>query len=718
MERRSHMKKVIIVLLLSFVSLAAFAGSFASFQVHSTASAFVGFLDTYAGATWGISTFKLTNAYGGNWGTVERQSDSTTQVIGFLSNGKADTATFSSFCANTNCFATSLVDQVNSINASQATIANMPRVIVNANGNLSVCGTPTSSMSTAFNSAVNTAKQHLFVVAKAGYGDNRSLQADIPQIAVTGSTTNGSATLSAMTDQVGISTATGNGAWASHPGVFDSKGAIPNPPTTGTVNQAQLLALPTGTTATMGPSGIIGATSSQTNDTLTFENAVTQGAWIINGPASASYGASAYWGMGFDAAAGGTNGAATLSFIRNTTLSTYQNFIGNGMRGLWSVYDYDTNTGHLGYNGTDLGNAGSAAVATITYSTNVGMTLFANANGTENASNNCFETMVLFSATQASRVAQAQFLMAQDSVSFPFAPNTSDGFAMTGNYMPLDSFATTGVYGNAQSNYGPDANGSTFIAETGGYTWPSSAFANNINNGAGALWRFIVQQGDSDININENERSEVDLTNTTGQFASGQSMSLFYQFEFEQLPTQTGNWCFSGQLHYAPGVIPPDLVTFSCLNGQIQFILQCCDGASSPALQNCGAAQTLTVGTTYAVEIELVWSAGGTTDKAQVNFGTNGTTLSQLCNVGPSTIFNASGTRTANMKAGLYRGFPWANPGTAILRVMNIQTSHAANAFSSFIASQPALPTHPFLLKRDLDPASNDNTPMWLNEVA
>jgi alpha-L-arabinofuranosidase B-like protein len=70
---------------------------------------FTGFLDQFTGLspTWGVSAYKLTNSYSGNWGTVERQSDSTTQTIGFLNNGKVDVGSFNTFCASTNCYLTS-----------------------------------------------------------------------------------------------------------------------------------------------------------------------------------------------------------------------------------------------------------------------------------------------------------------------------------------------------------------------------------------------------------------------------------------------------------------------------------------------------------------------------------------------------------------------------------------------------------------------------------
>ena len=101
---------------------------------------------------------------------------------------------------------------------------------------------------------------------------------------------------------------------------------------------------------------------------------------------------------------------------------------------------------------------------------------------------------------------------------------------------------------------------------------------------------------------------------------------------------------------------------------------------------------TPTAGTTYAVEIEGYWSADHTSDTLTIHTGANGAALAQICNVGPSALWdNDTG---AYLKAGIYRGYPWANSGTLIERVMNLQLSTTQNAFSSYVSTQPALPTH------------------------
>lgn len=653
-----------------------------------TAPSFTGFLDTFTGLgpTWGVSAYKLTSAYSGNWGTVQRQSDNATQVLGFLSTGAVDVATFSTFCASTNCYLTTWVDQLNGINATQATLANMPRVIVDENSLLAVCPQATSKMTTAFSATVNTAKQHLFAVAKPHTLDYKWNQSGLPTFKVTGNITNNSANISSMSSQVGISIANNQTQLGTSPGIIDSAGFIPNAPVTGTTGQAFLNTLPTGTTGTMGfAPGNISTTGTQTGDTLTITNSVGAGVWLMNGPTGATFDTSGYWGLGF-----ATSGQASdFNAVRNGSAVFGQFLVDNGLRSVWGVWDYDTFTTQLNFNGVSFGTISTGG--NVTYSTNVGMSLFANGSGSQNAANNCFETMVLFPATEASRVSMANFLLAQDSISFPFAPATSDGFTMTGSYVANAYSGPDNAYG--KNTYGPDLLGMSWNPQSGGYTYPSIAVANNINNTA-TMWRFIVGQGDSDADITIQERSEI---NTTASFAPGQHFSAYYTFQFEQYTNHQGDWCYGGQFHYNDSGISgntgaPDLVTFSCLNNQIQFQTQCCESGGNPQTTNCGSPFTLTVGATYAVEIEGFWSTNHTSDTLVVHAGPIGSTLPQICNPSGALWDNDTG---AYLKAGIYQGFPWSNPGTTILRQTNMQLSTTQNAFAAFITTQPAQPTHP-----------------------
>lgn len=642
-----------------------------------------GFLDAFAPrrATWGVSSYKLKSAYTGNWGTIVRQSDHAASDIGFLPSGQVDIPSFNSFCSGTNCYLHQWVDQVGGKNATQSKIAHMPRVIVDSNNVLAVCPQPGSHMATRYGASVNTPKVHVFAVAQLNYSDARWSQPTTPAFVITGNVQQDSATITDLSSEFGISTLNRSPHETGLPGITDGAGDLP----AATI----VAALPNRTTATVAYTpGDLSATGSQAGDTLTIHNAVLTGAWIVNGPPSSTYYASAYWGAGI----GADSGAADWSAPRNGTIgymSSFQNVLGNGMRGQWAVYDYDTYTTQLDYDAVSLGQL-TGQTADITYATQSGMTLFADTDGNEGTSNSCFETMVLFPATERKRVAMAQWLMAQGGFAFPFAPATADGFTMAGMYFPGYTSASGSVFG--ANSVGPDINGLTWNPQSGGYVWPSVAYATNIDNAA-TMWRFSVDQGDSDMNITEAERAEI--AEPTVLATPRNSFSFFYQFNFERLPQQNGDWCASGQIHYnnaLAGANAPDIVAFSCKNNQIQFATQKTVGGN-PTTANCGAPIPLVPGTTYAVVGSGYWSGDHATDTLTINAGVNGAVLPLVCSPGPTSLWdNDTG---AYMKAGLYRGYPWSNAGIAVLRVSNPQITATANAFASYITTQPALPNHP-----------------------
>jgi hypothetical protein len=650
---------------------------------------FTGLLDQFPSnsPTFGFSAYKFQNAFAGNWGTVQRQSDNATQVISFLSTGKADTATFSSFCSGTNCYAKILTDQINSNNPTQATLANMPRVIVNANGNMSVCAQPGSVMPMAFSSTVNTAKQHLFAVVRQGYADRRFHQSDLPTFAFTGTVANGGNTITAMSTQVGMSAANGGSSFVTNPGVTDASNFIPNAPVTAAVGMAGISSFTSGTAASLNfYPGNIGLLGSASNEAMIYTNAIAGGAWISNGPVGANFQGQAYWGYGVGTNGGnGSDVSVPLNGATGAGDASNPSMFGQGLRSKWAVVDYDTFTGGTAYDGVVLRSRSSPG--NITYSTNVGMTLFGNQSGSENPSNTCFETMILFPATQTQRVSMASFLKTQSALPSLSAPVTSDGFTMAGVYQPNNFQGNSTIYGGPQ--FGPDVFSQIWFSETGGYEWPAAAYATNINNGA-TMWRFIVKQGDNDTAINGNERTEIGAYNT-GKLAIGDDISLFNQMQFEAIPTQAAGWCYVQQVHTGSATSAPDLLTASCENDQIQFQYQ--NGTdSAPNTFNCGAAQTLTVGTTYAWQAELHWSTNHTSDTLAIWFGTNGGTLTQICSVSGALFVNDP--LGAYIKQGLYRGDPWVNPGSITFRSMNYQMAKTANAFSAYRTTQPALPTH------------------------
>ena len=634
--------------------------------------AYTGFLDTYAGATWAWSTYQPSSSYVGNFAVVHRQSDSATTTIAYAGH-KASISAFNTFCAGTNCFADTLYD--GSGNAHNATLTNV-RMIVDANNNLAVCPGPSGTGTVPYNAVFSTAQQELFTVAKASFLDNNFSQTDLPAITLTGNITSGSAGITSMSSQTGINVTTDSPQGTGYTGITDSAGYIP----VGTA----LTALPTGSTGTMSFNpGNASPTGSQTGDTLTVTNAVRGGAWLVAGPASSSFDTSAYWGFGLGAISySGYAGDANIP--KNGSGANISSSAGEGMRGAWAVWDLDAYNNKLYYNGTQVA-AGNVA-ANITYSTNVGLTLFSNTNGTEVAQNSCFEAMYLYSSPQTSRAAMATNLNTQHGfTALPTAFTTSDGFTMTPEYMPNNAQFSS-IYGSG--TYGPDINSITWAFTQGGYAWPSAAVANNTNNST-TMWRFIVHQGDSDVNITQAERAEV-AAYTGGQVAPGQSFSAFYQFTFDQYSTQSGDWCYTGQIHYNDvSSSAPDIVAIDCKSNHLQFVYQ---KGAGPTTTSCGSSLALTQGTVYAVEIEGFWSTNHTTDTLTIKAGTNGASLGTVCSVSGALWDNDTG---AYAKMGVYRGYPWSNSGALIERVMNYKWSNTANTYASLATTQPALPTHP-----------------------
>lgn len=656
------------------------------------APSFTGLVDSFPGATLMVSAFKPTNAYTGNWGTVERQSDGTTQVISYLSTGEADNATFTSFCSGTVCFARVINDSISANSATQTTRANQARVILNGNGHMALCPQPGTKYQFAFSSGVNTASQHIFFVVKAGTADNNWSQPDVATIPITANVTSSSASISSMSSQAGISVPTAPAAWVTATGVKDSANRLPNSGVT-TTNATNLSALPTGTTGTLNYTPAGTASGSTTGDTLTFTPGVIGGVWINNGPTTTNFGTGAYWGFGLGAPTtplGSNNNYPTDFVTPQTSVSganaIWQYMMGQGMRSVWSVVDYSTNGQQVNYDAASLGTNPNTTPTTITFSTNVGDNLFSDANGNNAPVGSCFETVVKYGSTQASRVAMSGFLQTQSGFAgFPFAPATSDGFTWTGIYQPGP--VNTSSYGVGVST--TDIFGIQLFPETGGYTYPSLSVASNINNST-TMYRTVVHQGDSDTIDNQNERSEFGAYNN--QVLPGASFSWAYYLRWDQYTSQTGSWCYGGQLHTEGGSIA-DLITYSCKNGTMQFVTQ-----TASADVNCGSPVTITIGTIYAVIITGKWSNGAGTDTLTINAGPIGTTpIPQLCNQsGNLWPPGASAGGGAYMKIGTYRGDPWNNPGTLDLRTMNVQwNGTTANAFASQITSPMSLPTHP-----------------------
>ncbi len=656
-------------------------------SVNVVGTPYVGFLDQYPsiGATWGFSNHKLQSAANSNntyYIEVTRASDGTSQDIGWDASDIADVTAFNAFCSGTRCAATTIYDQVNGKNATCTGVV----AFIGSDGNVDIAPGPSGYCTVPYSTTYATAEQELFAVALPGTLDYRLSSPTLPSVKVTGDVSAGSTTVSSMSSQAGISPIQSLYTQGGATGVTDSAGFLPV--TSGGLAQTYLSALPTGTSATLAflNGGATAPSGTQTADTLSFTNAVLPGVWIGQGPSSGGMAAS-YWSMGLGTTGMGAFTSSPITVVNATTPSgVYASTVGQGMRSVWGLWDFDTYTSETWFDGTQVTGAG--ANTSITYSTNVPLILFKAPDSSQYTQNNVFGMMVLVNQTYSGRAAAASWLMAQYGITAPSTNvTTSDGFAWTPYYAPNDA-SYTNIYGVGTT--AADVNGLTWAFTDGGYLWPSVSVANNINNST-TMWRFIVESGDGDMNITGAERAELAAANAS--VSPGQYWSEYHVVNFAQFPSEisgNGNWCFENQLHESNAdTNAPSIVAIDCTRGELQV-----DVFPGNVQTNCGSPQTIAAGTNYAIEIDGFWSSAGGSDTLLVYFGVAGSNLTQICNTS-GTLFDHD--ISAYPKQGIYRGDHLQNQNTIELRSMNFKFSNTQNAYASLRtgANQPPLPAHP-----------------------
>jgi len=684
------------------------------FSGASVVASYTGVIDQYPSEGWtsGFSVYAPSRTYAGNFATIERLSDSTTTTIGY-SSGVASASQFNSFCSGTYCYVKTLNDSFGSVEGhendwSQSTLANMPAIAVAADGLLEVCPTPSSSMANSYSASQSTAKVEMFAVAYAATLDWNGWQANLPYFTITGNLSTSTDTVTSITQSGVASTfqgfsTSGGGIWnPGQPGIEDvtHNGAIWWEDYVGTAAGGA-----TSLTRSLGINSLL----NETGDTFQLTNAVIGGPWVVVGPASGAFQTSAYWAFALAPACCDTS-AGDIYPILNTSNIGNPTVVGEQMRGKWAVWDWDTYSGTLYYDGNELWS--NASSTNVTYSTNVGMTLFSNTNGSENTSNQCFHQMAFINQTAANRATVGSWLGTQFATTTLSTSASSyvdpDGFTIKPEFLPNGAnLSGTNPYGNYSV---VDANGITWHPQTGGYLhggMPGNGYATNVVLGActpgtncPTKWRYIVDGGDSDVNETQHPRSEMDSVSygDSGTFASAtaaQHWSTFWQFKFEQIPdmvSRGSEWCLSGQIHYNTLSSPPDIFAFDCLDrtsaGQATLVATVND-------VNCGSTINIVAGTVYAVEIEGYYNPSGASTTV-VKWGPNGGTLTNGCT--STSVASDTGIYAKN---GIYTGdVPWrpwkgvVSPQNIIYDSYNQVWSTTAGTFSSYITTQPALPTH------------------------
>lgn len=359
-----------------------------------------------------------------------------------------------------------------------------------------------------------------------------------------------------------------------------------------------------------------------------------------------------------------------LNGVLNGAQNYVQGSFGNAHVGNFHVWDLLTNTATLRHDTAPL--TSGQPTADVTYP--VSQSIFLGNDGSNDSPYLGKSRMfVAYGAARTDRDSISNYLIGTFGITpLPTTTSTSDGMVWTPKYFPSFNNDPTDIYSMIWSQ------------QDGGYPW--SLWYGNVHN-ATTLARFQVDPGDSDVIVTGAERSENSGTWNGNSIVAGTDFDLFAQFLVEPGATQTGDWCLTFQIHYGSGEVSgtPDLVFLNLKNDVFQVVTGG-DGTQSDQ----GSSVAYSRGVWYAIRIQAHISANHTTDTIQAWLGLNGGALTQIVNVGSSPIFNSNSWDAYN-KRGIYRGPN--NAGNIAMRVANYQFSQTLNTFSSFVTSQPALPT-------------------------
>ena len=304
--------------------------------------------------------------------------------------------------------------------------------------------------------------------------------------------------------------------------------------------------------------------------------------------------------------------------------------------------------------------------------------------------------------------------------------NSQNLTALAWTYTSSDgyTFATDPTIGYSV-NDGPDAFGNTWQHEDGGYLWSLYKATNLASPSTTTMVRIETRPGDTDTVVNGSERAENLLDDVHNPvWSRGGFISVFYQIYMEpgSCVDVGAGWDYNSQRHTGVGAEPNNYAFINAqVNGfpsigcdQLQYVTQ--GGAGTTAR---GSIFSYTRGQWYAVVEHAFWSGGaGGSDTLEVWIGpnNNGSALTKIVNVSGCSCFHTDAT-TAHSKRGIYN----FNLNTShAYRIANWQWTQTNSAYSSFIGanSQPAIPAHNFLLRRDLGGPANDNRPAFLDEAA
>lgn len=419
----------------------------------------------------------------------------------------------------------------------------------------------------------------------------------------------------------------------------------------------------------------------------------------------------------------------TLNLQTNASSTQFNNAEGFGaaFQTIPMVYDVSTAVGTVRYLNTSFATLTSTATVTYVGLTN-GLRLGAGANSSEGCGNILYGEVLLASATQTTPANVVNNMVTFASVALPTtSATTADGFTWTRNFI--------GGFAPSPPNPGDETiNGNPYASEGAWQLWSQWKATNVKTSGTTALGdyhRFEMRAADPVWGSgNSGNRQELDGFDHGSPLSLDTTYWIAYAFQLETgysgVSSVGGGWNIPGQMHDTTGGAHSIASNFywQVWDNQLQLVQ---DDPSNPGCTpfvDCqhvvwsSASNFVVAGTNIQIVFQVKKSTSGTTDVLNLWVNGGGGVGSPTYSCSGSCFWNDTGQWY--WKIGIYRGtFAPINsiPNPQAWRYCNLQVT------TSSLSAQVTTPLDPctqhnFLLKRDFDPAANDNSPMWLNQAA
>lgn len=412
--------------------------------------------------------------------------------------------------------------------------------------------------------------------------------------------------------------------------------------------------------------------------------------------------------------------------ILTPTINASNGSTSEGFGGIWrgqnlTQYDYSTGGITRWNGGTQFFNAGSG---TPTYPNAVGLYVMGDAAG--NGTPGMFAEALVASGTQTARntvsANQVSYwgITTGTAASVVLTNPLGDGWNF--DQMQIGSFAPIGS--------DLTINGNAYATES---SWNDYAEWHGTNGSTssgqlGDLMRFQIT-GEFD-NWDGTFRSELDGAGGGAQFANGTTYWISYAVLVEPGTAYNSQWNINGQMHLDEGTAvccvfnTMSNTNSGCTDCWTVFTYNATTGSQTSSTSSFSFTRNRWYHFVYQVNV----STSGTADTFNVwlDTVTEGVMVQIASNTGATLFGGSTSNQHTYWKYGIYRQTGVPLPTWAI-RYGNMEvcsasatctTLYGVSDLSARTTTPKANPAHLFLLKRDVDPASNDNSPMWLNEAA